>query len=177
MTGALDMSETFARLLDSASGSDSPLVRLFDKIEEQLTSMLKRIEAKFDSRMKEMEESVNFAVAEANEAKEKACSAEANMNKLSRDVDTLAVTVDRLAADNDRLREKIVDQEAYSRRNNLIISGMPEDRGEQSVMPKVHEMMARMGHTNPFSVPFINAHRLGPKRNGDGPRDIIIRII
>ena len=126
-----------------------------------------------------IKESINFVIDETKDAMKKANEVESKVNELSKQMNSMCSQMNKLSAENRELRAKINHQEAYSRRSNLIISGIPEERREGDVLHKVYRVMANMGHPNPQSVPIVKAHRLGPvRRDGPGaprPRDVIVR--
>jgi len=124
----------------------------------------------------EIKNSLHYAHQAAEQAKSEASEAKSAVNKLSHQLDELKYTVNKLSVDNNKLKRKIVEQEAYSRRNNLIIRGIPED--PQDLLHKVHYVMGQMGHPHPPSVPIEKLHRIGPVSrpiNGNGPRNVIVR--
>ena len=79
------------------------------------------------------------------------------------------------------LEEKLLGQETYSRRDNLLFSGIAEERGEtyQDCERKVIQALshAGLGNLNPGAV--VRAHRIGrPQiKPGERPRPILMRFL
>lgn len=79
--------------------------------------------------------------------------------------------IDVLKAENNSLKCKLDDQENYSRRNNLIIRGIPEGNW-QNVEEIVRDFIGDMFRI--FDIPLERLHRLG-KYNPHRPRPIIVK--
>ena len=79
------------------------------------------------------------------------------------------------------LEQKLLNQERYSRRDNLLFSGIAEERGEtyQDCERKVIQALAHagLGNLNPRAV--VRAHRIGrPHIKPVGsPRPILVRFL
>jgi len=146
------------------------------EIGEKVDSVNTKVSS-ISSTIEELKVSIDFAIDKARIAETVANRAEKKATQLEKDFNSLSKKVDKLTSDNELLREQMANQEAYSRRNNLIIRGIKEQLNEQSVIPIIHELMWKMGHSNPASVPIAKAHRLGPKPKAawQNPRDIIVR--
>ena len=70
------------------------------------------------------------------------------------------------------LEDKIISQDAYSRRENLIVNGLPEDPGEDCIVT-AQNLFIKMD-VGPCQVQ--RCHRLGQVRNKN-PRPLIIRFV
>ena len=80
-----------------------------------------------------------------------------------------------VVAENKRLKQKIIDQETYSRRSNLVINGIPEHPNQN--LFNVFRSIAKH-ELNLEREPIIDRiHRLDPppKTNNQRPRPIIVR--
>jgi len=178
-----DNDSDFAQLLDPKYPDSAPSYALkLMEMQTQTQESVSRMETKLNCLEKTVSiltDSINYISKDAQEALAKATAAEANMNELCVQINTLCNDMKKLSAENRALNERVNQQEAYSRRNNLIISGLPEEPREGNVVHKIHHVMATMGHPNPQAVPIIKAHRLGSfRRTGPGvprPRDVIVR--
>ena len=79
------------------------------------------------------------------------------------------------------LEEKLLGQETYSRRDNLLFSGIAEERGEtyHDCERKVIQALAHagLGNLNPRAV--VRAHRIGrpQMKPGGRPRPILVRFL
>ena len=187
--GDMSVDADKARELASGASGDPPvwaqemLKKFTDSVDELRRTLDRKMDSidetviKIYSELAEMNDSLDFATNQAVEATEKANRAEQKSSKLEKDINSLNLKFERLATENERLREQVLNQEMYSRRNNIIIRGLREPLHEQSVFPAVHELMWKMGHADPASVPIAKAHRLGPKPRvaWQQPRDIIVR--
>ena len=85
-------------------------------------------------------------------------------SKLSSKMKTLEI-------ENKKLHERVVQQEAYSRGENIIIDGMTEIENE-NCEARVQEMFGRMG-VGSFVVQ--RCHRIGRRADKSRPRAIIVR--
>jgi ribA/ribD-fused uncharacterized protein len=65
----------------------------------------------------------------------------------------------KLKADNALLHDRINSQEAYSRRNNLILHNVPEDQAPLKIT--VCRILSNMGITNVDTISFEAIHRIG----------------
>jgi len=155
----------------------SPKLRDRDHRTDDLPPHVERIVAEMKESLREkvadMNDGVNFVQQLVKDALAKAVEAEEKVTKLQAKMDS---QIAELRKENMTLREQLQKNEAYSRRNNVIICGVPEDRHghEQDTIFKVYWVMEQMGHPNPRSVPIAKTHRLGPFIAGKY-RDIIVR--
>jgi hypothetical protein len=90
-----------------------------------------------------------------------------------------AATAD-LIQENKQLKDKLLQLECHSRRNNLKILGIPEESGETWDMCElsVNTIIIGLG-LDPASIPIERAHRLGPSVAGNRatPRPIIVKFL
>ena len=68
--------------------------------------------------------------------------------------------------------ERVVEQENYSRRENIVISGLAENRGENCLFV-VQEFFTHIGFEHIF---IQRCHRKGARRQ-EGGRDMIVRLL
>ena len=84
--------------------------------------------------------------------------------------------INALKTENKLLKQRVENQENYSRRNNLIIKGIPEGWG-QNVDQIVRSFMNDYFWV-PYDIPIERMHRLGKfTGNYDRPRPIIVRFV
>ena len=78
----------------------------------------------------------------------------------------------------DQLNKELLYSEAYSRRENLIITGIPEarDRTENTLEVLQNFMANELNVSDAANIDFQRVHRLG-RPNHKGPRAIIARFL
>ncbi len=131
---------------------------------EKLDSIEKSIENNFKSIQ------ILFSSVHATEKK---------VGELTSRVDPLELQIKTLAAENKKLVDRVNDMDAYSRRWNLKISGIPESEGE-NVKMTVIDILSRVSPalTDSLQKTVDIAHRLGPRPKKEvqqPPRRIIVR--
>lgn len=94
------------------------------------------------------------------------------LQKLQDELKTKDETIQKLTSRIDELEGRTDDQEQYSRRTSVRISGVPEEESED-----VQNKVMSIFHSSNF-VPDINrVHRVGPKQPNLGPRPIICQFV
>ena len=73
---------------------------------------------------------------------------------------------------NSLMMERIVAMDDYSRRENIVITGINESRGE-NCMFMVQDLFQHMGFEHIF---LQRCHRVGPRRQGNN-RDMLVRLL
>ena len=86
--------------------------------------------------------------------------------------EALRMQVSLLNHQNSQLHDRIVEQEDYSRRENLVISGIQESKGENCFIV-AQRFFEHMGFDHIF---IQRCHRVGVMRN-QGPRDLLVRLL
>jgi len=128
-----------------------------DVIQTDITSIKKDLESIIAA--------VKFSEEQLAEAKKRIAS-------ISGENTTLKSTVGALNLQNNILLERLITQEDYSRRENVVISGIKEKRGE-NCMIEIQELFSYVGFPHIF---LQRCHRIGPKRQ-DRDRDILVRLL
>ena len=87
----------------------------------------------------------------------------------------MVTRLNKLETENKNLKQKLADQETYSRRSNLIITGIPENRGQN--LFAWFRNFSRYDLNLPREIPIERIHRMGPLPQSEfqRPRPIIIR--
>ena len=119
-----------------------------------------------NTQVAKLAQSIEFLTASVNEVK-------VELMQTKREMSTIGILREELACvktDNQILKERIVAQEDYSRRDNVIVSGLKEGRGEncRSVVTKLLKEAFEMDN-----VEIVGTHRLGHPKHPD--RKLIIR--
>jgi len=150
----------------------------FVKVQEQIQTINSNFDDKFDKLQKGLEEIKNTADTAL-------ALAESNKRDITDIRNHFNITCERLETENKLLKQKTNNLENYSRRNNIIIRGIPESNNETSLEC---EEKARMFLVNELkldgerarNMKFVRVHRMGGfqnnRNNADArSRPIIIR--
>ena len=98
-----------------------------------------------------------------------------SLSEIRAEMKGMETHINMLQAENKTLKQKLVDQEAYSRRSNLIINGIPERRGQN--LFTVFESIAKYELDLQKDISVERIHRVGPppRFENQAPRPIIVR--
>lgn len=99
----------------------------------------------------------------------------AKIEEYSRKVDNLQAENTNLKKKVCELEDRIDDMEQYSRRNCLEMQGIPEEDGE-NVLNIVKDVGRALSMEITDSM-IDTCHRLGQKKEGKGPRGIIVKFV
>ena len=149
------------------------------EIHDMFATMMKKLE-KLDSietklnnmeiNMAEIKESLEYAHAEIADLKKE--------NEYSKENQAQArERIEILERDNKTMRDKIIDIQARSMRDNLLFFNMPELEKENTT-EMIHELLeSKIGITDARNTVKIDrSHRIGRKRDGDRkPRPIVVK--
>ena len=141
-TSGIIMDNTFKEELDSY---------LKEQLDHFRESLVESIHALFDKRISALEKRVDKVEADNT-----------TLNKKIADLEKAATEV----------RQHAVNNEQYSRRNNIRILGLPEEKGEKcllTVFPWIRDTL----HCDIKAEDIEAVHRL----NGGSPRQIIVRFV
>lgn len=120
--------------------------------------------------MKEIKHSLEYAHAEIADLKKENEEIKANQNQARE-------KIDKLEHDNATLRNKIVDLQARSMRDNLLFFNMPE-HDKENTTELIHELLEKKLeiHDARNRVKIDRSHRIGRKREGHWkPRPIVVK--
>ncbi len=143
-----------------------------DKIQEMFKTVIKKLE-KLDSMendMKEIKASLEYAQAEIVDLKQE-------NEVMKRDHGTSMKKVDKLERDNEMLRNKIVDLQARSMRDNLLFFNMPENDKENTT-EMIHDLLENKLEIEDArnKIKIDRSHRIGRIRVGNNkPRPIVVK--
>lgn len=122
----------------------------------------------FESKLSCLIDTVDFIATSMKEVTEELKKVKKELCQFS----ALKQEMKEIKAENRYLKQRINDQENYSRRDNLEIAGVPETQGE-SCEQLCMKIFQEMGISHP--VPMVRCHRNGkPKENFTRP--ILIRL-
>lgn len=132
---------------------------------EMISDMRKQMDSRFDQLESKLERDVSQATQIANDAINLATTNKSDIEQLRTDVNMLQTLCKSLVKENQELKEQTNGLETYSRRNNLIIHGIPEDIGEsqESLYKAVRSFFcAKLGINQDVvnNMKFIRCHRL-----------------
>jgi ribA/ribD-fused uncharacterized protein len=115
--------------------------------------------------------SIEHAHGEAKEAKALASKSQAENKVLHQELAEVKRKHAQLESQQNSLNEKLMDQENYNRRANLVFEGIPQEKDENMRRVMIKQLYD-MGVEYPESIPVVACHRLGGYKN---PQPIIIR--
>jgi ribA/ribD-fused uncharacterized protein len=156
-----------------------------DAIQTDITKLKVTVET-LESAVKDatkMQEELSDLKKSVEYANDTACEAKQMSQATNVKTDTMKHTVEQLTRDNARLHSehkalhtRLVGQEAYTRRDNLILHGIEESPGE-NVLNKVHTFLEKeLKLPNANTIKFVRTHRLGTYSKGTKTcRPIIMR--
>ena len=102
------------------------------------------------------------------------------LSDMEQKITTLENKQSAIQMENYQLREKLIKIESQSRRDNLLMDGIPESAGEtwDDCREKVYKILEdKMKIDNARGIMISRCHRLGPKRaEGARPRTIIFKL-
>lgn len=116
--------------------------------------------------------SIEAAHNTAQDAIQTAQRASVDVKSLQRQLDESNRQRALLEEKVNRLSVAQIDQQDYSRRDNLIFGGIPQSVGPKQLETKVRSIMTEMGVANTESIRFERVHRLNVKEN---PKPVIVR--
>ena len=147
----------------------------------EIQTMNNNLESKFD-KMSQLVKDVKSAEKMASGAMDIALAFESNIKNLQQDMSELKLKYKGLDTAYTTLQNKCSKRDCYSRRDNLVLRGVPEDKDEDDVKCV---KVARKFLTQHLNIPendanamvFVRCHRLGSNKNGQGNnrRPIIVR--
>lgn len=94
---------------------------------------------------------------------------------LRESVKSLTEGMTRLSEENKKIKERVIDLQARSMRDNLVFSGIPEQTGEDAELTVKNFIQThlKLPEETVRNISFHRVHRLGGKRPGDNrPRPI-----
>lgn len=155
----------------SSQGAD--FTEILDSIDKKLSS--------FDARLSLVEvlHKEFQALRESLEFSQKQVVELAAENKvLKGSVKSLTEGMTRLSADNKNIREAIIDLQARSMRDNLVISGIPEqvDETPEETVKSFIQNQLKLPAETVKNISFHRVHRLGGRRQeNQRPRPIVAK--
>ena len=131
------------------------------------------------SNMKEIKYSLEFTQAQLAEAKPEISEVKTKNFDLLETDKIRRNQLNALKIENDQLKEKILNLDTYIRRENLIFSGLQEEKDESTSQCRKklrHLFKNQLQIEQPDQIEFQRFHRLGKKADGKD-RDIIARFV
>ena len=148
----------------SSTSSDSVSAQL---VLERLENISREIQT-VTTEVRELRSSIEFSQKDIDEIKNRLDKLEGNQLEFT----SQAHEIETLKSDNLQLQERLEKLELYSRRDNLIITGLQETEDENPA-----EVVAEFFSTLvEDTIPIMRCHRLGGKSSsGASPRPMIVR--
>lgn len=175
--------------LSSDTPINSPLPKIRRQVSEPLNTdilndILKAIERlgkkqdDFMEKLLDIERSVASNSTLISQLATKVDSVTVKTERAVTKTNELGVQVAAVINENNQLWEKVDELEAYKRRWNLKMSGIPEETGENVKMIAM-DIFSRIspGLRDVLQTSIDVAHRIGPKAGGASPRRIIVQFL
>jgi FtsZ-binding cell division protein ZapB len=142
------------------------------EIYDMFKTVMKKLEKldNIEADMKEFRKSLDYAHEEIVDLK--------NANKTMKvDQAKAAERIEKLERDNNTLRDKVIDIQARSMRDNLLFFNMPESEGENTTEMIHHLLESKMEVEDARNKLKIDqSHRIGKKKAGNNrPRPIVVK--
>ena len=119
----------------------------------------------------EHQKAIEYAQKDIEDLQQKTCTNELTTKELREEVSECKKELLQCKVDISKLQDQVINQEAYSRRENLIFLNVPEEKHENCAV-KISKIITDMGLTK--QVQFTRVHRLG-KYRASGTRPVIAR--
>lgn len=167
----LSSSQVFTKTQEASSNSaimeDNKDTTMMKDIQEKLAVLIpiRSDIASLKSTIEKLVQAVHFSELQLNEA-------HTAISTLKSDNEILKEHVTLASAQSDILNRKIVELDDYSRRENVLICGLPEER-EENCFIAVKNLFTHIGGP---TVQIQRCHRLGMYKAGR-TRDIIVRLV
>ena len=126
--------------------------------------------------LKELKKEVDEVKETANNAFETAENNSEDINKLKGELSAARDSIKILQTDTSSLREYIVQQDAYSRRDNLLFDKVPENNDEDcvQVIRRLFVENLKIDEPEAAQIKIVRCHRMGKPKQG-AIRTIICR--
>ena len=151
--------------------------------EEERNGEMKQIYSMFETVMKKLEKLDNIET-DVKEIKKSLEFAHAEIDDLKKENESMKVSqakteerVETLERERNALRDKVIDLQARSMRDNLLFFNMPENKDENTT-EMIHEILeTKLGIEDARAkVKIDRSHRIGKKRAGNNkPRPIVVK--
>ncbi len=176
--------------MDCAPLSDTPINSPLTKVRRQssepsnaaILEAIERLGKKQDIFMEKLLEIERSVASNSTLISELAVKVDSVTDKTERAVvktDELGVQVAAVIAENKQLWEKVDDLDAYKRRWNLKISGVPEEESGENVKMVAMDIFSGIspGLRDALQTSIDVAHRIGPRDADAFPRWIIVQFL
>ncbi len=128
----------------------------------------------------DLKDSLECSQKDVSELKSKVSQVEKIANDAKSDTNKLQHELNTLKQQHKKLEEKVINIESQSRRNNLLLDGIPEADNESSkdCFDKVYDILKqKLRITNSSQIKIVQCHRLGRSTpNSTRPRTIILKL-
>ena len=162
---------------DKETPFEAQILEKLDKL-QMIPGDIKQVKEDIGTILKmneELKESLDFAHTRLDDHDAALKEKEGEISALEKDLAQATQVNKRLTSKVSHLERSVILQEAYSKRHNIIIEGLPEAQGEDTELRAVHLMADTM--KLPISKKDIDkCHRFGRSVN-NRPKPIIVRCI
>lgn len=149
-------------------------------IPQDTPSWLRTILLTFLDHIQSLEDCANFTEECGSEALDKATAMDDTIRKVDQDLTDkiykLEKQISEVKKEQKLLYNRMLNLESYSRRDNLLVCGVPESASleEEDCMAKVRAIFTGIGVENADDMKIVRCHRKGPYKR-DFMRPIIVR--
>ena len=150
-------------------------------VDSLISSTVSRIDGLVD-RVARIEASLEYSQKDIDETKEELKAKEEVIGDLKQDLDAVKSSITSVKSSVTKNLEKCTSLENHSRRNNIRVTGIPEERGATWEATEMAVKTVLQEKLNLSFTPRIErAHRTGSGRNPDGspragPKPIVCRL-
>lgn len=169
-------------MVEKMQTSQTLLLTKFDEMNSNIES-IKTTVGSVDHRITEIENWINERDAFENSMKAKTDKIEGDVTTMNDEITMLKEKIKELESNHSNLYEHTLKLECQSRRDNLVIHGIPESDRESDYdcySKVVNIMKNELGITNADEIRIARCHRLGPRpQDRDDyvrPRPVIFKL-
>lgn len=171
--GPVTLEQVQENLLSAIENMKTDLATAKNDISSQISSLRKEI-GDISSKCEHLEHSIADIREDIDVIKQ-------NHDIVNDDIDALAEKVESVIENMSKVDTELDRLESYSRRDNIIIYGIPEAEGEEKSMACKQTALSTLNEHATFKTwgtsDVIRAHRLGVKRvNATRPRPMIVKL-
>ena len=128
----------------------------------------------------EIGKALTFNQGEITDLKKEVSNLNGRLQESQQTVSSLQNNLQQAKREHQSLQDQIIRLESQSRRDNLILDGIPEKNGESNEDCKklvISILESNMAIPDAQSIKIVRCHRLGPKQQHAGrPRSIIFKL-
>ena len=164
--------------MDTLKSMEKQITLMSDSL-ESLHTEVKDIKSELDT-IKDLQISLENTQATLSDVEQNVTVIKTTLDSHEKQIDKLDHKLALNMRENKILKEQILHQDVYSRRENLIFVGLSEDEEEsnQETVRKIRDLFTnKLGIADVANIKFQRCHRLGVSSDKNKPRDVIVRFV